>query len=172
MRNVLFLLLGLASTGQAKSSCARDSDCLSNEVCARPIGSNVDYCLPVSMTDDGVAPPPLPSYRGLAGYPDPNLGPVCVDDGDCAQIPFARCGASRQCELILTPRGLKQVDRDNIVPYLPTPLDRGLKQDIAFGRRLKQSSCSSDSDCPSGQVCVQYAGTGEHKCLDEFALEP
>ena len=53
MRNVLFLLLGLASTGQAKSSCARDSDCLSNEVCARPIGSDVDHCLPVSLPEEG-----------------------------------------------------------------------------------------------------------------------
>jgi len=53
MKNVLFLLLGLAASGQAKSSCSTDSDCLSNEVCARPIGSNVDYCLPVSLPEEG-----------------------------------------------------------------------------------------------------------------------
>jgi len=76
MKGLLFLLLGLAVTGQACStdseegcivvlppsfpdgfgrrlkqfdepSCSTDRDCLSNEVCARPLGSSVDYCMPV-----------------------------------------------------------------------------------------------------------------------------
>jgi len=188
MKNVLFLLLGLAASGQAKSSCsttsdclfnevcgrhvgsdadyclpvsmdvvytvglalnglanlyacARDSDCRSNEVCVRPIRANTDYCLPASMPEDGAAPPPLPSLglaeaanpleaaNPFAESPDPNLGPACEDDSDCP--PFSRCGTSGTCENTLTPRRLKQLDRDNIVPYLPTPLDRrGLKQDI------------------------------------------
>jgi len=47
------------------------------------------------------------------------------------------------------------------------PSSRGLKQDIAFGRRLKDASCSSDSDCPSDQVCVRYVGASENTCHDD-----
>jgi len=72
---------------------------------------------------------PLEAANPFAETPDPNLGPACEDDSDCP--PFSRCGTSGTCENTLTPRRLKQLDRDNIVPYLPTPLDRrGLKQDI------------------------------------------
>jgi len=122
MKNVLFLLLGLAASGQAKSSCSTDSDCLSNEVCARPIGSNVDYCLPVSMPED---------------VPGSYLGSPCVNDRDC--FPYLSCGSSKTCEFNRR-RRLKQVE-----------LEQELEQDNAFHRRLKQK-CDPISLCDGGVI--------------------
>ena len=45
---LLVVLLGLAVSGRAQSSCTSDSDCLSNELCVGALVSNERRCLPTS----------------------------------------------------------------------------------------------------------------------------
>ena len=163
MKNVLFLLglLGLAVAGQARvlkqvhhdsdnydfsspgrglkqaRSCSSHSDCNRTEVCAEDPGRGSNEGVCVDLGVPVNFNPVFPSSRGLKQEP----------------TYLARLFNGQP---VNDPSGITSQGSS-----------RGLKQDIAFGRRLKDASCSSDSDCPSDQVCVRYVGASENTCHDD-----
>jgi len=169
-------------------SCSSHSDCNRTEVCAEDPGrgSNEGTCLdlgvPVNFN------PSFPSSRGLkqvrsscSSHSDCNRTSVCAEDpgrgsneGVCVDL-----GVPVNFNPVFpSSRGLKQEPTYLARLFNGQPVNdpsgitsqgssRGLKQDIAFGRRLKDASCSSDSDCPSDQVCVRYVGASENTCHDD-----
>ena len=156
MKGLLFLLLGLAVTGQARVLKQVNTEGRRLDFRRKQM---LDYLLsnpPVTVTldtTDGEAPRSLP-----AG----SLGSACVADRDCVD-PYTRCGPSKTCETTLKAkvsmmvtltdsadvtldtadvsssgtRALKQVDQEekiNDVPFLP-PDDRF---HLSTLRKLKQ----------------------------------